>query len=139
MIFNTTHTDREITRLIDKLVGKPYSFLDRFRVGGVGSRRMNVLELSPSLQDYQMRNEDIQFGLLELRPEGLLVLLNRQHHDFTWAIPYYKLYLYFSKNLTVHAEGHFIKFLNGYSENKEFVQRILNKIGEVNRDRVDDL
>lgn len=139
MIFKTTYTDKNITYEIDKLVGKPYSILQRLTMGGVGSKRMKIIEFSLGMEAYRMRNDDYQFGLIELRPDGILVLINRQHHDFTWAIPYYKLYLYFSNDLTVHAEGNFIKFEDGYKDNRPFIQEIMQRIGKVNGNRIDDM
>jgi len=50
MVHNTTYPDPQITYLINQTVGKPYPFLQRIKMGGIGSKRMNILTLSPSLQ-----------------------------------------------------------------------------------------
>ena len=49
MLFNTTHKDPEQRQLIDDLVGAPFNLWKKIQMGGVGSGRMIIEEVSPSL------------------------------------------------------------------------------------------
>jgi hypothetical protein len=47
MILNTTHYNKEHKQIINDLVGAPFSFMQRVRMSGIGSKRMIVDEVSP--------------------------------------------------------------------------------------------
>ena len=128
MVHNTTYPDPQITYLINKTVGKPYSFLQRIKMGGIGSKRMNILELSPSLKAYQTITQETQFGFIELRPKGILVLVNRQLQNFTWPIPFSDLIVNVEQDLRVEMGEDFLIFEKGRNENAIFIQRIIKHI-----------
>jgi len=46
VILNSTHTSKANAELINDLVGKPFSFLERLQLKGVGSKRMMDLKTS---------------------------------------------------------------------------------------------
>ena len=50
MIYNTTYNNEDY--LIDSAlnVGKAYSFLERIKLGGIGSGRLMIHEISPKLK-----------------------------------------------------------------------------------------
>ncbi len=128
MVHNTTYPDPQITYLINQTVGKPYPFLQRIKMGGIGSKRMNILTLSPSLQAYQTIGEETQFGFIELRPKGILVLINRQLQNFTWPIPYADLVLDLNKYLRIQYKEDFLIFEKGEKANAIFIERILKQL-----------
>jgi len=128
MVYNTTYPDPQITYLINQAVGKAYPFLQRIRMGGIGSKRMNILELSPSLQVYQTIAQETQFGFIELRPKGILVLINRQLQNFTWPIPYSDLALDIDEHLCIKHKEDFLVFEKGENANGIFIERILKNL-----------
>ena len=42
MILNTTYTNKDHDKLINNLVGRPYSFLKKLQLRGIGSGRMII-------------------------------------------------------------------------------------------------
>ena len=48
MIFNSTYHNDDTEELINDIVGQPFSWLKRFKLGGVGSKRMIVKTCSLS-------------------------------------------------------------------------------------------
>lgn len=124
MIYDTTYPDPQITYLINQAVGKPYSFMKRFTMGGIGSKRMDISDLSPSLENYQTKTQDTQFGFIEIRPNGILVLINKQLQNYTWPIPFTKLHLEGTKDLRITMGDDYLIFKNGYIGNEELVKRI---------------
>ena len=40
MIFNSTYHNDDTEEIINDIVGQPFSWLKRFKLGGVGSKRM---------------------------------------------------------------------------------------------------
>lgn len=86
-IFYTSYRDDEITRQIDKLVGKPYGLIDRIKMGGNGCKRMKVLSISSELEQYINDPQYPSYVSIELRPNGILVFLSKNMRRYTWPIP----------------------------------------------------
>ena len=128
MLLNTTYTNKENDATIDNLVGKPFSFLKRFQMKGIGSGRMIIDEVSPKLERTLLNGPDLNYANIELRPKGILVRITRRLDNFTWIIPYYQLYTYMTNGLSIHGQGEFLHFRNDrfLRNNKDFVKKMLN-------------
>lgn len=129
MILNSTYHNDDTIELINDIVGQPFSWLKRFRLGGVGSKRMIVNTCSPKFSFVQNKTEDINYGNIELRPKGIVVFINKGLETFAWPIPYYKLVVYKTEGLSLHANGSFIKFKSNktFKENKGFISKLLDQ------------
>lgn len=110
MIYNTSYFDPEIKEKIDQSVGKAFSLIQRIKLGGIGSARMMIDETSPNLQKLLPKVEIINYASVELRPTGIIIHFKNNTVHYSWVIPYYKLHLYQSKTLSIHADGSFFKF-----------------------------
>lgn len=128
MLYNTTHTNKETVRAIDQMVGKPYGFFESLKLKGTGSKRMIVDEVSPNLKSVINAVDDINYGNIELRPQGILIHMTKGHKNFTWAIPYYQLVIYKINGSSIHAQGKFVHFRNNktFKENKKFFDKLLD-------------
>jgi len=129
LILNTTYKNKDHDHLLNNLVGKPYSFIQSIRLGGTGSKRMIVDEASANMHDYFSKTNSLNYANIELRPQGVLVRINKGLQNFTWAIPYYQLVLYKTDGCSIHAQGKFVHFRNNktFKENKLFLDRLLEK------------
>lgn len=114
---------------MDDFVGRPYSFWDSLKRGGVGSKRMIVKSLSPNLNFILNNNSDINYANIELRKKGILIRITKGLKNFTWAIPFYQLVFYKTDFTSIHAQGRFIQFNNSItlSENKRFFENLMNE------------
>lgn len=128
MLLNTTYTNKENDATIDNLVGKPFGFLKKLQMKGIGSGRMIIDEVSPKLERTLLNGPDINYANIELRPKGILVRITRRLDNFTWIIPYYQLYTYMTNGLSIHGQGEFLHFRNDrfLRNNKDFVKKMLN-------------
>jgi hypothetical protein len=111
------------------LVGKPFSFLETFKMRGIGSKRMIIEEVSPNLKEYMNLVSDINYANIELRKNGVLIFINKGLKNFTWAIPYYQLVMYKTNGSSIHAQGRYIHFKNNknFKENKNFFRKMLDE------------
>ena len=127
MILETTHANKEHNELINDLVGKPFSFLQSLRMKGIGSKRMIIDDVSPNMKSYLNTVSDVNYANIELRPIGILVLINKGLKNYTWVIPYYHLVIYKTNGSSIHAQGRFIHFRNNktFKENKSFFDKLL--------------
>lgn len=128
MILNTTYTNKDHDQLINNLVGKPFSFLKKLQLRGIGSGRMVIDSVSPKLERALLNGPDINYANIELRPKGVLVRITRRLDNFTWIIPYYQLYTFKTNGLSVHGQGEFLHFRNDrfLKGNKDFIKKMLN-------------
>jgi len=129
LLLNTTHNNKDNNKLIDNLVGKPFSFLQIIKLKGIGSKRMIVDDVSPNMASILNTVSDTNYGNIELRPKGILIHITKGLKNFTWAIPYYKLVVYKTKGSSIHSNGKFIHFRNNktFRENKKFFNKLMNE------------
>jgi len=128
MIFEMTYTDSTTTKTINKIVGKPFSFIQSIKLNGIGSKRMIIDNVSPNLKTYLNTVADINYANIELRPLGILIRINKGLRNFTWTIPYYHLVIYKINGSSIHAQGKFIHFRNNkaFKENKKFFRKMMD-------------
>ncbi|RBA28071.1 hypothetical protein [Flavobacterium tibetense] len=128
MLFNTTYKDDKISNRISEITGKPYNFVQSIKLGGTGSHRMIISEASKHFEHCLNQVADTQYCNLELRPNGVLLHINKGLANYTWAIPYYQLVIYKSKTLSIHANGMFVKIKldKNFQRNYKFFNRLEN-------------
>ncbi len=129
MLVQTTYDNKENKELINDLVGKPFSLLQSMKMNGIGSKRMIVDEASPNMSSLINSVSDINYAKIELRPKGILILINKGLKNFTWIIPYYQLVMYKVNGSSIHAQGRFIHFKNNitFKENKSFFDKLMDQ------------
>ena len=128
MLVETTYDNKENKELINDLVGKPFSLLQSIKMNGIGSKRMIVDDVSPNMNSVINAVSDINYANIELRPKGILILINKGLKNFTWIIPYYHLVMYKVNGSSIHAQGRFIHFKNNktFKENKSFFNKLMD-------------
>lgn len=129
MVLNTTYFNRDHKQILEEFVGKPYSFWESLKRGGIGSKRMIVKQLSPNLNFITNVISDLNYANIELRKKGILIRINKGLKNFTWAIPFYQLVFYKTDFTSIHAQGRFIHFENSktFNENKSFFQGLMRE------------
>lgn len=129
MIINTTHYNKEHKQIISDLVGPAFSFVQKIRMSGIGSKRMIIDEVSPNMKSMMNIVSDLNYANIELRPKGILIMINKGLKNFTWIIPYYQLVIYKTNGSSIHAQGKYIHFRNNktFKENKKFFDKLLDE------------
>ena len=127
MIYNTTNKNKEAEAIFNDLLGKPYSFFEAIRLGGIGSKRMIIEEVSSGFLKIMNAISDINYANIEVREKGILVHINKGLQNFSWAIPFYQLHTYKTSGFSIHAHGNFVRFKNDklFKENKKFIDKII--------------
>lgn len=126
MIYNTTHTNPDYIEIANGLLGRSFPFMKKLQMGGVGSGRMIIANISEKLKPTQIQFSELDYGNIELRPAGIIVHFTNRLERFSWCIPYYKLHIYNSSYFSIHAEGNFINFRKNkqFKENKKFIAKM---------------
>lgn len=130
MIFDITYTNRRTESEIKKLVGRPFGFLERIKMKGIGTSKMIITSASSEIIDLLANSAGTDYCHLEMRKQGLIVGFMSQRRVYAWAIPYYKLILYSqSGNLTIFDDEHNIKLKPSFNSNldRKFIIKILEQ------------
>ncbi len=129
MVLDTTHYNPQHKQIIDDLVGRSYTFFQKLKLGGIGSKRMIIDKVSPNMQNVMNTVSDINYGNIELRPNGILVMVTKGLKSYTWAIPYYHLVIYKINGSSIHAQGKFVHFRANktFNENKKFFGKLYDQ------------
>jgi len=125
MIFDTSYSDKETTRQINKAVGPPFSWKERWKMGGIGSRRMVISHISEEYQKYMKADHYETKANLELRPEGIIIHFRHRLQAYSWIMPYSALKVKHDTSLRLESEGKFIQF-DQVTGNESFIQRMMN-------------
>ena len=126
-LYNISYKDKERDELIDAEMGILYSLIAKIKLGGIGSRRMIIEDMSVNMSHLKSKVEDLQYGSIELRPQGIIVHVNLGLDVFAWTIPFYRLSIYNGDFFTIHGNGDYLQFNKEKSwlENKVFIKKML--------------
>jgi len=129
MILDSTYKNKDHKQLLLDVVGEPFTFLESLKMKGIGSKRMIINDVSPNLNTYLNTVSDINYANIELRKSGILIFINKGLQNYTWAIPYYQLFIYKTNGASIHAQGKFVHFKNNitFKENKLFFKKMLDQ------------
>lgn len=135
MLYNTTKNNKEADAIFKDLLGKQYSLFKALKLGGVGSKRMMIDQVSPKFSSIMNTVADINYGNIELREKGIIVHINKGLKNYSWAIPFYQLHIYNTQTFSIHAQGNFVKFKKNklLKENKKFLDKIIDLKIESNK------
>lgn len=126
MLFNTSYTNKDYAKESTHILGKPFSFFEKIKMGGSGSSRLIIKELSPKLEPKNMQPIDLNYANIELRPKGIIIHFTNKLDRYSWIIPYYRLIIYSTQRFSIHSNGKFIHFKKNknYQDNKKFISRM---------------
>ncbi|WP_179006515.1 hypothetical protein [Winogradskyella forsetii] len=129
MLLETTYHDPKHEQIIQDIIGSSFSLVQKLKLRGVGSKRMIIDDVSPNMKSMMNKVSDVNYANIEMRPNGILVMINKGLKNFTWVIPYYQLVIYKTNGSSIHAQGRFVRFRNSktFKENKKFFDKLLNE------------
>lgn len=127
MLFDTSYTDKKITKKINDAVGKPFSFKERWKLKGIGSKRMVITDISDEYRKHLKANHYETKANIELRPGGILIHFRDKLQTMTWVMPYESMKLNLSNGLILQSDGKFIHFRKEDIDNK-FLEKLTDQL-----------
>ncbi|MCP4521423.1 MAG: hypothetical protein GY827_06990 [Cytophagales bacterium] len=132
MVIGHNIKQEEANKKIDKLLGESFSIFKKIVSGTDESKVFSVQHISPHFRIPADEIDNYQHGIIEMRPNGILVHLMYGVQKISWAIPYYQLVIYKSEVLSFHAQGYVVKFHcnEHYQNNLAFIDQIMENRNE---------
>ena len=132
MISNISHNDKEVWDAIHDHVGRPYKFMQRIRMGGIGSPRFRIIGSSLEIAELLKNTNQTNFCNIEIRSEGIVVGFRSLQEVYAWSTPYYKLSIHSTgKQYTIYHDTVFIQIENEHTSRVN--QQFFNKLREVQK------
>ena len=127
MILDTTVHTKEIKEKMAELVGNPFGFLERIRLGGVGSKRMRIHSASEHFKGYFSKQADTIYCNIELRKTGIVIHFKKYQTVYSWLIPMESLKLDDNSFFTLISNEYSLSIVKDrlYQENKVFIERLI--------------
>lgn len=131
MLLNVSYANKEVTRKIDQLLGKPFTLLERLKMGGIGSPKLIITATSVQIHNLLILDNNRNVCNIEMRPKGIIVGFRSLLESYALVIPYYKLSLYKGKaeEYSIYKDNYFIKVEAKKTDKNihSFIQKILNE------------
>ena len=124
MIFDTSYSDKETKRKIDSAVGTAFTWKARFKMGGIGSRRMTIHSISEEYKSYMNADHYISTANIELRPKGIILHFRHKLQAYAWIMPFESLTITYDGLLKLESDGRHIQFND--PQNDRFIKKMMD-------------
>jgi len=128
MLVNVSYNNRDLTRKIDKEVGKPFTLKERWAMNGIGSPKLFITETSMEIGNLLLLDNNLKCCNVEMRPKGIIVRFRSLLETYALVIPYYKLSIY-KGDLAIYSifrDHYFIKVKSDTKAIQKFFKKMLN-------------
>jgi len=128
MLLNVSYNDKKVTRKIDEAVGKPFTIKERFKLGGIGSPKLEIAETSIEIRNLLILDNNANVCNIEMRPKGIIVGFRSLLESYALVIPYYKLTIYKGDYAiySIYRDNYFIKMKSDTKAIQKFFRKILD-------------
>lgn len=127
MLLNHTQHLQSNQKKIDQFVGTSYSLIEKIKMGGAGSEKMQIVSCSQTFKEVLNKHQEINYGSLEIRTKGIIVHFNNGQQYHVWCIPFYHLSIFKTDTLNIHGAGSMVKFYLKKKQNERFLNTLLEK------------
>ena len=94
MLINISYNDPKQKQQIDDAVGQPFRLTERWKLGGIGSPKLEINSTSLEIHNLLVLDHNINSCNIELRPKGIILRFRSLLETYGLVIPYYKLKVY---------------------------------------------
>lgn len=134
MLLHVSYNDSENTRKTDSALGKPFPFLKRIKMGGIGSPKLTITDASNDISYLLNLDNNRNVCNIEMRPKGIILGFRSGLNPYALIIPYYKLSIYKGKaeEYSICMDAYFVK-IQARSKDIEvhrFVKKLLKAKAE---------
>ena len=93
MILNVSYNNKEVIQKINSELGNPFPLMERIKMGGIGSPRLNMVGMSIQIHNLMVLDNNRNVCNIEMRPKGIIIGFRSLLESYALIIPFYKLTL----------------------------------------------
>ena len=129
MLANVSYNNKAQRESIDTLVGKPFTLMNRLKLGGVGSPKLHVVSSSKEIDSLFVLDHNDNTCNIELRPNGIILRFRSLLETYGLIIPYYKLTIFkgTGEAYSIHMEHHKVGISAKSKNVRDFFKKILQQ------------
>ena len=129
MLKNISYNNLNVIDEINKLVGKPYSFLEKIKRGGVGSKKLLITKADKVIENLLILDQNINNCNIEIRSSGIIIYFRSLLETYGLIIPYYKLVVFkVSENeYTFNVDSKFVKIKIKSEKDHAYIRKIMEE------------
>ncbi len=127
MIKNLSYNSKKINILLLELVGRPFSFIERLKLGGIGSNKLVIADASKEIVELLRLDNNVNYCNIEIRKNGLIIRFRSLLETYGLIIPYYKLIIYKGESniYSLYKDTNYIKFFVDNKSTSLFMKKII--------------
>lgn len=128
MLLNVSYTDKKITKKIDDAVGKPFTLKERWKLGGIGSPKLHITDVSIEIQNLLILDNNLNTCNIEMRPKGIILRFRSLLETYGLIIPYYKLNIYKGDFAvySIYRDNYFVKVRSDTKAIQKYFRKLLD-------------
>ena len=127
MIKNLSYNSKKINLVLLELVGRPFSFIERLKLGGIGSNKLVIADASKEIVELLRLDNNVNYCNIEIRKNGLIIRFRSLLETYGLIIPYYKLIIYKGESniYSLYKDTSHIKFFADNKSTSLFMKKII--------------
>ena len=129
MIYNISYKDNKQVELINNSVGKPYSLIDKIKLGGVGSPKYYIKSSDKKIDSLLILDNNDNTCNIEMRPKGIIIRFRSLLETYALIIPYFKLSIFkpTGDTYSIHSGENKIIIITKTENIRKFIKRVLEQ------------
>lgn len=141
MLLNISYNQPKIKEKIIAEVGKTFTLVERFKLNGIGSPKLQINSASIDIHNLLVLDNNTNVCNIEMRPNGIIVMFRSLLETYALIIPYYKLKLYKGKSeeYSIYRDHYFIKIKAENPAVHKYMMKILDYKTGMAPTRVEDI
>ena len=138
MIYNISYKDNKQIELINNSVGKPYSLIDKIKLGGVGSPKYYIKSSDKKIDSLLILDNNDNTCNIEMRPKGIIIRFRSLLETYALIIPYFKLSIFkpTGDTYSIHSGDNKIIIFTKTENKRKFIKRILEQKTKISKDYI---
>ena len=138
MIYNISYKDNKQIELINSSVGKPYSLIDKIKLGGVGSPKYYIKSSDKKIDSLLILDNNDNTCNIEMRPKGIIIRFRSLLETYALIIPYFKLSIFkpTGDTYSIHSGDNKIIIFTNTENKRKFIKRVLEQKAKISKDYI---
>jgi hypothetical protein len=127
MLKNISYNNPKIIDEINNYVGKPYTILQRLKIGGIGSSKLIINSADSIIENLLNLDNNLNYCNVEIRPKGIIIHFKSLLETYGLIVPFYKLKIFKGKanEYSIYIDNFFIKVNASEKNEHDFLKKIL--------------